>query len=195
MTTTKRGAWMSLSAMTLAMAIATTTTGCGSSSTDGGSIGTVDNAADLAALMDAMAVPMAGVLTNLANGAAVRTDGANARSDQIASLTASASCPGGGTATFTSGAPSQVTFAGCGLGGVGVSGTVYVNLLAYPPSYSVNLTGSLTLSGAASGTLTIVDGMIQWTHPATDANTYWQFTVSVGSSTICANSAGVACTF
>jgi hypothetical protein len=194
MMTTKRGACMSLSAMTLVVAISTTATGCGSS-TDAANIGTVDNAADLAALMDAMAVPMAGVFTNLANGAVVRADGASARSDLTAALTASASCPGGGTATFTSGSPSQVTFAGCGLGGVAVSGTVYVNLLAYPPSYSVNLTGSLTLSGAASGTLTIVDGMIQWTNPATDANTYWQFTVSIGGSTVCANSGGGACTF
>jgi hypothetical protein len=196
MMTTKRGAWMSLSAMTLVTAIATTTTGCGSSSTDGASIGTVDNAADLAALMDAMAVPMAGVFTNLANGAVVRTDGASARSDLTAALTASAGCPGGGTATFTSGVPSQVTFAACGLGGVVASGSVYVGFSAVPPSYSAFIEGgSLTLSGAASGTLTIVNGLIQWTHPATDANTYWQFTVSIGSSTICANSAGVACTF
>ena len=190
---TKREAWISLSAMTLVTAIATAATGCGSSS-DAATIGTVDNAADLAALMDAVAVPMAGVFTNLANGAAVRTDAAGARADRAASLTASASCPGGGTATFTSGAPSQVTFASCGLGSVAVSGTVYVSFSAYPPSYSAFIDGgSLTLSGAASGTITIVSGMIQWTHPATDANTYWQITVSVGTATLCAWSGGSTC--
>ena len=144
--------------------------------------------------MDAVAVPMAGVFTNLANGAAVRTDAAGARADRAASLTASASCPGGGIATFTSDAPSQVTFASCGLGSVAVSGTVYVSFSAYPPSYSAFIDGgSLTLSGAASGTITIVNGMIQWTHPATDANTYWQITVSVGTATLCAWSGGSTC--
>jgi hypothetical protein len=190
---TKREAWMSLSAMTLVTAIATAATGCGSSS-DTANIGTVDNAADLAAFMDAVAVPMAGVFTNLANGAAVRTDAAGARADRPASLTASASCPGGGTATFTSGAPSQVTFASCGLGSVAVSGTLYGGFSAYPPSYSAFIDGgSLTLSGAASGTITIVNGMIQWTHPATDANTYWEITVSVGTATLCAWSGGTGC--
>jgi hypothetical protein len=75
-----------------------------------------------------------------------------------------------------------------------VTGSLSVLLYGTPPSYGVNLEGgSLTLSGVASGTITIVSGMIQWTNPATDANTYWELTVSVGGTTYCAWSGGTTC--
>lgn len=188
------GAWMSLPAMALVTAIATTSTGCGSSSPGGANIGTIDDGADLAALMDALAVPMASVFTNLSSGAVVRSDGASVRSERIASLTASAACPGGGTASYTTGSPSVATFTACNLGGVVVTGSLSVFFYGVPPSYGVNLEGgSLTLSGAASGTITIVSGMIQWTNPATDANTYWEIAVTVGSASYCAWSGGSGC--
>lgn len=188
------GAWMSLPAMTLVTAIAATATGCGSSSSEGASIGTIDNGADLAALMDALAVPMAGVFTNLSSGAVVRNDGASVLSDRNASLTTSAACPGGGTASYTTGSPSVATFTGCSLGGVVVTGSLSATLYGVPPSYGVNLDGgSLTLSGAASGTITIVSGMIQWANPATDANTYWEINVTVGGASYCAWSGGSGC--
>lgn len=188
------GAWISLPAMTLVTAIAATATGCGSSSSEGASIGTIDNGADLAALMDALAVPMAGVFTNLSSGAVVRNDGASVLSDRNASLTTSAACPGGGTASYTTGSPSVATFTGCSLGGVVVTGSLSATLYGVPPSYGVNLDGgSLTLSGAASGTITIVSGMIQWTNPATDANTYWEINVTVGGASYCAWSGGSGC--
>jgi hypothetical protein len=176
------------------VALATGAAGCGGSTSDAANIGTIDNAADVAALMDTMAVPMAGVFTNLANGAVVRTDGASARSDLTASLTTSAACPQGGTASYTSGPPSTVTFTACGLGGVVVSGSLSMNFIGQPPSYAVILgNGSLTLSGAASGTITIVSGIINWTNPATDANTYWELNVSVGGTPYCAWSGGSTC--
>jgi hypothetical protein len=185
---------MSFPAVALSMAIAMTAAGCGGSSTTTPSIGTIDNAADVGALMDALAVPMAGLFTNLSNGAVVRADEASARSDLVASLTASASCPGGGTASYVSGFPSTVTFAACVLGGVGITGTLSVDFYGFPPSYGVNLLGgSLTLSGPATGTITVVNGTIQWTSPATDANTFWELTVSAGGSTYCAWSGGGAC--
>lgn len=188
------GAWISLPAMTLVTAIAATATGCGSSSSEGASIGTIDNGADLAALMDALAVPMAGVFTNLSSGAVVRNDGASVLSDRNASLTTSAACPGGGTASYTTGSPSVATFTGCSLGGVVVTGSLSATLYGVPPSYGVTLDGgSLTLTGAASGTITIVSGMIQWTNPATDANTYWEINVTVGGASYCAWSGGSGC--
>ena len=188
------GLWMSLPALILVTAIATTAAGCGSSSSDGANIGTIDNGADLAALMDALAVPMAGLFTNLSSGAVVRNDGASVLSDRIASLTTSAACPGGGTASYTTGPPSVATFTACNLGGVVVTGSLSAFLYGVPPSYGVNLEGgSLTLSGAASGTITIVSGMIQWTNPATDANTYWEINVTVGGAPYCAWSGGSGC--
>lgn len=184
----------SSSVLALVIALAITSAGCGGSSTSTPTIGTIDSADDVGALMDALAVPMAGVFTNLSNGAVVRADGAGARPDLVASLTASASCPGGGTASYASGTPSTVTFAGCVLGGVGLAGSLDVDFYGYPPSYGVNiLGGTLTLSGSASGTITILNGTIQWTNPATDANTYWELTVSVGNTTYCAWSGGGAC--
>jgi len=190
----RSGVSPSASVLALVVALATGAAGCGGSSTEGASIGTVDSAADVAALMDRLAVPVAGVFTNLASGVVIRADEAAARSDGLASLTASASCPGGGTASYTSGTPSVATFTGCNLGGVVVSGSLNVFLYGVPPSYGVNIEGgSLTLSGAASGTITILNGMIQWTNPATDANTYWELTVSVGGTTYCAWSGGTTC--
>ena len=188
------GTWMSLHALALVALIATTASGCGGSTSSNADIGTIDSAADVEALMDAIAVPLAGVFANLANAAVVRTEGATAPTDQLASLTVSAACPGGGTASYTSGEPGAATFTGCVLGGVSVSGSLPVFVFGVPPSYSVNIgAGTLTLGGAASGTITIVNGTIQWTNPATDANTFWEMTVSIGSATYCVWSGGGAC--
>jgi hypothetical protein len=185
---------MSLPALAVSALIATTASGCGGSSSSTASIGTIDNAADVEALMDAIAVPMAGVFANLANAALVQTEAATVRSGQLASLTASAACPGGGSASYTSGTPGVAAFTGCVLGGVSVSGSVPVSLFAVPPSYSVNIgAGTLTLGGAASGSIAIVNGTIQWTNPATDANTFWEITASIGSATYCVWSGGGAC--
>jgi hypothetical protein len=182
---------MSLPAMALVMAIAA---GCGSSSSSGTTIGTIDNGDDLAALMDAVAVPMAGLFTNLSSGAVVRDDGASVRTDGIASLTTSAACPQGGSASYTTGSPGVAAFTACGLGGVVITGSLSVLVYGQPPSYGVNLgAGTLTLGGAASGTINIVSGMIQWSNPATDANTYWEINASVGSTIYCAWSGGTGC--
>ena len=133
-----------------------------SSSSNGASIGTIDNGDDLAALMDALAVPMAGLFTNLSSGAVVRDDGASVRTDGIASLTTSAACPQGGSASYTTGSPGVAAFTACSLGGVVITGSLSVVVYGQPPSYGVNLgAGTLTLGGAASGTINIVSGMIQ----------------------------------
>jgi hypothetical protein len=182
---------MSLSVVTVVAAIATAAAGCGGSTTNGMNLGTIDSAAELADLMDAAALPMARVFT-LINGGTASVDEA-ARSS-LAALTSPVSCPSGGSASYSTTGTPQVTFTNCDLGGVAFSGVLYVTLSSVTNNYTAIISGgNLTMSGGATGTLSILNGMIQWSTPVTDANTYWQISVTINGAAICAWSGGGTC--
>ena len=184
---------MSLPVVTMVAAIATAAAGCGGSTTTGMNLGTIDSAAELAQLMDAAALPMASVFTLINGGAATSSAGAAARSS-LAALTSPVSCPSGGSASYSTSGTPQVTFTSCNLGGVAFSGVLYVTLSSVTNNYTAIIGGgNLTMSGGATGTLSISNGMIQWSTPATDANTYWQISVTINGAAICAWSGGSTC--
>ena len=184
---------MSLPVVTMVAAIATAAAGCGGSTTTGMNLGTIDSAAELAQLMDAAALPMASVFTLINGGAATSSAGAAARSS-LAALTSPVSCPSGGSASYSTTGTPQVTFTSCNLGGVAFSGVLNVTLYSVANNYTATIGGgNLTMSGGATGTLSISNGMIQWSTPATDANTYWQISVTINGAAICAWSGGSTC--
>ena len=182
---------MSLPVVTMVAAIVTTAAGCGGSTTTGMNLGTIDSAAELDELMGAAALPMANVFT-LINGGAVAA-GAAARSS-LAALTSPVSCPSGGSASYSTTGTPQVTFTSCNLGGVAFSGVLYVTLSSVTNNYSAMIGGgNLTMSGGATGTISILNGMIQWSTPVTDANTYWQFSATINGAATCVWSGGGTC--
>jgi hypothetical protein len=154
----------------------------------GASVGSIDDAQDFELVMGLIAIPLADVLTDLGTSTTTL-----ASSDETLEANPT-TCPGGGTAGFDM-AASTGTFAGCNLGGVGVSGTLGVVFVpGTAPDFAVNLgTGTLTFSGAASGSVQILGGQLQWRDPATDDNTYWLARAIVGSAEVCAWSGGGAC--
>lgn len=172
-----------------AIAAIATAAGCGSSGS-GQSLGTIDDEAELGALMDAIGVPMAGVFSQISAGALVAGDSRSAR----AALTSPVSCPSGGSVSYTATGNAQATFTSCDLGGVVVSGTLVATVSGYPTGGGVILGGgTLTFGGNASGTLTVVSGTLQWTNPINDANTYWEIVVRINGATRCAWSGGAGC--
>ena len=146
--------------MTLVAAIVTTTASCAGKTSTGPDLGTIDSHAELAQLMNAAALPMARLFTlfvtgpgaSIIDGTPTLSASAVDRSSTPA-LTSPVSCPSGGSAAYAAVGTTQITFTNCNLGGVVFS------------------SGSLTMSGGATGTLSILDGLIQWSIPVTDVST------------------------
>jgi hypothetical protein len=83
----------------------------------------------------------------------------------------------------------QTTLAECSAGGSTISGTVALFAQSIPPSsYEAYFSGILTVSGDFTGTIDVVDAIIQWSVPATEANTYWSVTVRIGEEYVYASS-------
>lgn len=196
-------AWISWSVMTMAVAIVTAASCTGKSPT-GLDLGTIDSPEELAQLMGATSLPMARVFTlfNVGSGAAAMiNDGTPTLSagttdrSSTADLTSPVSCPSGGSASYTAVGTTQVTFTNCNPGGVRFSGVRYGWLQSTNATDNMAAIegGSLTMSGAATGTLSILSGLIQWSVPVTDASTYWQFRATVNGAPVCVWSGGGAC--
>jgi hypothetical protein len=98
-----------------------------------------------------------------------------------------ASCPDGGTADYdmTTGV---ATLTDCSGSGITTSGTISVTLIPGGGGYkySANLSGgTITVSGAFSGTATIYSGTMGWEVPVADATTYWQLDIDLDGVQVC----------
>jgi hypothetical protein len=179
----------SVLAAALLAATSTVAVGCGSS-TSTPNLGTIDSASDLSTLMENVAVPMAGLFKQVsAMPPAVADSGVG-----LAALTSPVSCAQGGSISYALSPSAQATFNNCTLEGVVISGTVYATVYGDTLGGGVTMSsGTLTLSGFATGTLEILNCMIQWTNPITDASTYWEISIAYNGATLCAWSGGTTC--
>jgi hypothetical protein len=145
-----------------------------------GPIGTLDTEQDYARFMQAIALPLVGVLSELED----RTSAADP-----------AACQSGGTAAIDP-ALGQVTFSGCQLGGIAISGTAVLSQGASAgPDKSAFLAGAqLTVSGGATGEVLMQLAELTWQDPPTEAGTIWKASFVNGmSEQICVQSSGEPC--
>jgi hypothetical protein len=99
-------------------------------------------------------------------------------------------CPGGGNLGVNL-ETGEATLTDCSAGGVTISAALFLFVSSTGPSaYQANFSGILTVSGSFIGTVEVLSAFIEWTDPASDANTFWEVTVSVGGQIFIATSAG-----
>jgi len=152
---------------------------CSSTSSDSGG-GEIRSEADVQRLFEAIMPDLIEVLTELAD-------------DQFATVKApgdsSVNCPGGGAINVNVNS-GITTLADCSVGGVTISSTLALSVQPLGPSsyeaYFFN--GIVTVSGTFSGTFEVVDAIMQWSVPVTEANTYWSVTVRIGEQYVFASS-------
>lgn len=150
---------------------------CSSTTSDSGG-GEIRSEADVQNLFEAIMPELIDALTDLADQqfASKQGDGSSVQ------------CPGGGAinVNLTTG---QTTLAECSAGGAVISGTVALFVQSLGPSqYEAFFSGILTVSGTFTGTLDVVDSILQWSDPPTDDNTYWSVTVRIGEEYLFASS-------
>jgi hypothetical protein len=154
-----------------------TVAACSNTSSDP-SGGEIRSEADVQRLFEAIMPDLLKAFTELAD------DQFGAKADEGPSV----QCPGGGSidVNLISG---QTTLAECSGGGATISGTVVLSVQSIPPSsYEALFSGVLTVTGSFTGTIDVFDAMIQWSVPATEANTYWSVTVRIGEEYVYASS-------
>jgi hypothetical protein len=148
---------------------------CGDSPSDG-SGGEINSQEDVRNLFQAVMPDLVAALTELANEGAAAPALKSAHSSTV-------QCPGGGTLTANL-ATGQATLTDCTAGGVTISATLVLAVVsAGPPSYEATFAGTLMVSGSYTGTVEVLSALIQWTDPATDANTYWEVMVLINGQT------------
>jgi len=86
-------------------------------------------------------------------------------------------CPEGGSLNVNT-ATGQASLTACGVRGIIINATLALFVQPTgPSSYQANFNGILMVTGTFIGTIEVINAVIQWTDPATDANTYWEVTV------------------
>ncbi|RLB45676.1 MAG: hypothetical protein DRH23_13940 [Deltaproteobacteria bacterium] len=86
-------------------------------------------------------------------------------------------CPDGGSVNVDT-SSGQASLINCSARGIVINATLALFVEPTgPSSYQANFNGILMVSGTFTGTIEVVQALIQWTDPATDANTYWEVTV------------------
>lgn len=156
------------------------TAACGSSSNgsndpDGGEIRSEE---DVRQFFQALMPDLVAALTELANDPSFALPALSASTDKGGSSSSTVQCPEDGWLSVD---PSngQATATDCGVRGITFSAQLQLFVFATPPSYEASFTGTLVVTGTFTGTVVVNSALIQWTDPATDANTYWQVTVTV----------------
>ena len=150
---------------------------CGSDSSDPGG-GEIRSQDDVRRLFEAVVPDLVEAFTELANqqfaaASALSTSTNKAEGDS------SVPCPGGGTLVVNV-ITGQATLTDCVAGGVTISASLTLSVLPIlPSSYQAFFWGTLTVSGSFNGTVEVDDAYMEWTTPATVANTLWQVTVTV----------------
>jgi len=153
---------------------------CGDSPSDG-SGGEINSQEDVRNLFQAVMPDLVAALTELANeGAAAPVLSSIGDKSEHSSTV---QCPGGGTLTANL-ATGQATLTDCSAGGVTISATLVLAVVsAGPSSYEATFAGTLMVTGSFTGTVEVLSALIQWTDPATDANTYWEVMVLINGQT------------
>lgn len=144
---------------------------CSSSDSGGGGGGEVRSQEDVQNLFEAIMPDLVDAMSEFARSQSP----AFSEKQEVSSVP----CPQGGSLdinTFTG----QASLVGCAVSGVTIVGdlSLFVQPTG-PASYSASFFGPLTLTGAFTGTVEVIDSLVQWTDPATDDNTFWQVTVYV----------------
>lgn len=154
---------------------------CGSSTPE--SDGQVNSREDVQLLFEAIVPDLVAALTELANQQPLAASALSSSTDKQTGETSSVQCAGGGMLDVDL-VTGQATLTNCSAGGVTISASLALFVFPTgPSSYQANFNGPLTVSGSFSGTIEVVEAFVQWTDPATEANTLWNVMVFVNGQT------------
>jgi hypothetical protein len=150
---------------------------CSSDSSDPGG-GEIRSQDDVRRLFEAIVPDLVEAFTELANQQFAAAPALSSSTNK-AEGDSSVPCPGGGTLVVNL-ITGQATLTNCVAGGVTISASLTLSVFpSGPSSYQASFWGTLTVSGSFNGTVEVDDAYIQWSDPATVANTLWQVTVTV----------------
>lgn len=156
------------------------TVACGSSSSDsndpGG--GEIRSEEDVRQFFQAIMPDLVAALTQLANDPSFMPSAFSASADKGGSSGSTVQCPDGGSLTVDPNT-GQATVTDCAVRGITFSAQLQLYVTGTPPFYSASFNGVLMVRGSFTGTVDVNYALISWTDPATDANTYWEVTVTV----------------
>lgn len=155
---------------------------CGDSSS--GSSEEITSQDDVQRLFEAIVPDLVEAFTELASQEAFAVSALSGSTDEAdKNGSSSVSCPGGGTLDVDL-ATGQASLTDCSAGGVTISASLALFVLATgPSSYQANFNGSLTVRGGFNGTVDVVSAFVEWMDPATESNTVWNVTVSLNGQT------------
>jgi hypothetical protein len=156
---------------------------CSSDSSDPGDPGggEIRSQDDVRRLFEAMVPDLVEAFTEVANQQFAAVS-ALSTSTNKAEGDSSVSCPGGTLVVNVN--TGLATLTNCVAGGVTISASLTLNVFpSGPSSYQASFWGTLTVSGSFNGTVEVEDAYIEWTDPATVANTLWQVTVTANGQT------------
>lgn len=161
----------------LSIALLVCAVACGGDSSGEGEVqgGEIQSQQDVSNFFQAVAPELIALFNELA---AQQSAGVTAFSTK---QTSSVSCPGGGSLDVDT-STGQATLTDCSARGI----TINANLALFVEptgvsSYQASFNGILMVSGTFTGTIQVMQALIQWTDPATEENTYWEVTVMVNS--------------
>lgn len=163
-------------------------TACGSTSSEPS--GEVSSQADVQRLFQTIVPDLVAAFTELANDSSLAPSTLPVGASKGGSNSSTVNCPGGGTLTvdLTTG---NATLTDCATSGVILSASLFLYVSGFDaPSYNASFSGTLLISGSFNGTVEVLSASIQWTDPATEANTYWDVQVQVEGAIYFASSAG-----
>jgi hypothetical protein len=155
------------------------TAACGSSSTgsnDPGG-GEIRGQEDVQRFFTALMPDLVAVLTELANDPSLVPSALSSKTDK-ANGTSTVQCTDGGSISVDT-TTGQATATDCSVRGITFSAALALFIESTPPSHQATFNGILMVSGSFTGTVEVNQASIQWTDPATDANTFWHVTVTV----------------
>ncbi len=166
-----------------------------SSSGDPGGGGEIRSEQDVKQFFDAVMPELIAAFTELANQLTPPASASSLKGGGGVTI----QCPDGGALNANT-ETGQATLSDCGAAGVVINATLGLFVQPTgPSSYQASFSGLLMVSGTFSGTIEVLQAVVQWTEPVSEETTYWEVTVMVGDQVFTVTSAelatGTACTW
>jgi hypothetical protein len=165
----RRSSLVSICVLLLAAAVC----GCGSSDSGDLSDPEIRSQDDVRRFFQAVMPELVAVFTELANQQSLAASALSTKGGGGSTIP----CPDGGSVNVDT-SSGQASLINCSARGIVINATLALFVQPTgPSSYQADFNGILMVSGTFTGTIEVVQALIQWTDPATDANTYWEVTV------------------
>jgi hypothetical protein len=140
-------------------------------------------------LFEAIVPDLVDVFTELANQQSFALSASSSSADKGGG-SSTVQCPGGGVLSVDL-MTGEAMLTDCSVGGVTISAPLMLLVTSVPPSsYYATFSGTLTVSGDFEGDVEVVEASIEWTDPATEANTSWEAMVLLDGEQFAVSDAG-----